>query len=305
MKCPKCGYLGFERVERCRNCGYDFSLTAAAVLPELSLRLDNSMAGPLDDLALIDASTPAPLTQAMSDARPDLDRMIGLPAVAPPPDRGDELPLFGAVEPDDAPLITRPSAPRQPLAVRRSTPEPPRLRTEQPRIPSLDLGTDDGAPRPSLPRGGSQTKVRHLDRSSEAAGEAAGMGARFLSVAIDLTILAAIDAAVVYFTLQICGVTVEEFGILPKGPLIAFLLVQNVGYLVAFTAGGQTLGKMATGIRVVAADGGSSLDLGHAFLRELMWLALAIPAGLGFLPTLFSRDRRGLHDRFAGTRVVR
>lgn len=303
MKCPKCGYLGFERVERCRNCGYDFSLTASAVLPDLSLRLDNSTAGPLDDLALIDASTPAPLTQAMSDARPDLDRLIGLPAAAPPLDRGDELPLFGSPEPDDAPLITRASAPRQPLAVRRSTPEPPRLRTEQPRIQSLDLGIDEGSPLP--PRGGSQSKARHLDRSSEAAGEAAGMGARLLSVAIDVAILGAIDVAVVYFTLQICGVTVEEFGILPKGPLIAFLLVQNVGYLVAFTAGGQTLGKMATGIRVVAADGGSSLDLGHAFLRELMWLALAIPAGLGFLPTLFSRDRRGLHDRFAGTRVVR
>jgi uncharacterized RDD family membrane protein YckC len=48
--------------------------------------------------------------------------------------------------------------------------------------------------------------------------------------------------------------------------------VQNGGYLVAFTAGGQTLGKMAAGIRVTA---------------------------------LFSRDRRGLHDRCAGTRVVR
>ena len=24
MKCPKCGYLGFERVDRCRNCGYEF-----------------------------------------------------------------------------------------------------------------------------------------------------------------------------------------------------------------------------------------------------------------------------------------
>ena len=52
----------------------------------------------------------------------------------------------------------------------------------------------------------------------------------------------------------------------------------------AFTAGGQTLGKMAAGIRVVPAEPGSSLDLGHAFLRELMWLVLAVPAGLGFLP---------------------
>ena len=28
MKCPKCSYLGFETGDRCRNCGYDFSLIA-------------------------------------------------------------------------------------------------------------------------------------------------------------------------------------------------------------------------------------------------------------------------------------
>ena len=26
MKCPKCHYLGFDTGDRCRNCGYDFSL---------------------------------------------------------------------------------------------------------------------------------------------------------------------------------------------------------------------------------------------------------------------------------------
>ena len=51
--------------------------------------------------------------------------------------------------------------------------------------------------------------------------------------------------------MQICGLGVAEFRLLPKGPLIAFLVVQNVGYLVAFTAGGQTLGKMAAGIEIV------------------------------------------------------
>jgi len=25
MKCPKCGYVGFEVRDRCRHCGYDFS----------------------------------------------------------------------------------------------------------------------------------------------------------------------------------------------------------------------------------------------------------------------------------------
>jgi len=85
---------------------------------------------------------------------------------------------------------------------------------------------------------------------------------------------------------------------------VAFLVVQNLGYLVAFTAGGQTLGKMAAGIKVVAAESNRSIDLGQALKRTVAWLLLAIPAGLGFLTALAS-DRRGLHDRLAGTRVVR
>lgn len=131
------------------------------------------------------------------------------------------------------------------------------------------------------------------------------MGARLAAVVIDVLILSFIDAVVVYFTMQICGITLQELDLLPMGPLVAFLFVQNGGYLVAFTAGGQTLGKMAAGIRVVPVDADTSLDLGRAFLRTLMWLVLAVPVGLGFLSALFARDHRGLHDRFAGTRVVR
>ena len=29
MKCPKCEYLGFDTGDRCRNCGYNFSLFVA------------------------------------------------------------------------------------------------------------------------------------------------------------------------------------------------------------------------------------------------------------------------------------
>src|SRR5262249_29698022 len=108
-----------------------------------------------------------------------------------------------------------------------------------------------------------------------------------------------------YFTMQICGISPWELRILPKVPLAAFLLVQNGGYLVVFTAGGQTLGKMAAGIRVVSSASGSPLDLGHAILRPLLWFVLAAPAGLGFVTAFFGSDHRGLHDRLAGTRVVR
>jgi len=263
MKCPKCGYLGFEPVDRCRNCGYDFSFTETAATPELPLRTPDSRIEAPQDLSL-DHSYP--------------DR--------------SELPLF-SIGADDEPLITKPSPPRAPLAVRRATPDLPRVRHEAPRMASLDLTLDPGP---------------HSRLGAEAAGlepADAGIGPRIIAVIIDLLILAAVDAIVVYFTMRMVDISLDEIAILPKGPLLAFLFVQNVGYLVAFTAGGQTLGKMAAGIRVVAADEDSTLDLGRAFVRTAMWLLLAVPAGLGFVTALFSRDRRGLHDRFAGTRVVR
>ena len=171
----------------------------------------------------------------------------------------------------------------------------------------LALDLDGSASTPGLMSGVpiGMSQANRESWSDEDASPDAGVGARFLAVVIDLLILMVIDAVVIYFTMQICGIAVEDLDILPKGPLLAFLFVQNAGYLVAFTAGGQTLGKMAVGIRVVPEGDGSSLDLGRAFLRTLMWLLLAMPAGLGFVTALFSRDHRGLHDRFAGTRVVR
>jgi len=176
------------------------------------------------------------------------------------------------------------------------------VRALQPLAPMLDLGTAD----PNL-------EARSVRQPARAAtegwpdrdAEVAGILARLAASAIDLAILAAIDLVVIYFTMQICGLGLADLEILPKAPLVAFLLVQNGGYLVIFTAGGQTLGKMAADIRVVSARPNSPLDLGRSMLRTLVWLVLAVPAGLGFLSAVFSHDRRGLHDRCAGTRVIR
>lgn len=301
MKCPKCGYLGFEHVERCRNCGYDFSLSHQPPSPELPIRTID-VDGTLDDLTLVDRASAAG-SPPLTDFVPELEAVLGTPVPVKP---STELPLFGAAI-DDQPLITKVSPPRPPLAVRRASPEVPRLRGE-PRTQALDLTLDAGTTsvEPSFtPAHENRQSRRRHPGEPEAPSEDAAVAARFVAVVIDLLILAVIDAAVIYFTMQICGIALSDFGILPKGPLLAFLLVQNGGYLVAFTAGGQTLGKMAAGIRVVSARSEADLDLGRALLRTAMWLLLAVPAGLGFLTAALSRDHRGLHDRLAGTRVVR
>jgi resuscitation-promoting factor RpfA len=304
MKCPKCGYLGYERVDRCRNCGYDFSLASSSPTPELRLRDTGAVPQPLDDLELIDAATPAPAAVRFNDLLPE-------PASADLRQNGlAELPLFGPPITDDVPLITKASPPRPPLAVRRATPEVPRLRSDS-RAPLLEYSDPTSPPPAPFPRPAAELPpLQRSARANRAAAaesetERAGFGARAVAAAIDVALLAIVDVVIVYFTMKICRLTTAELALLPKAPLITFLLLQNGGYFVAFTTIGQTLGKMVTGLRVLADDAEHAPDLGRSAMRALVWMVLALPAGLGLLTAVFSRDGRGLHDRFAGTRVVR
>ena len=67
---------------------------------------------------------------------------------------------------------------------------------------------------------------------------------------------------------------------------------------------GQTMGKMMVGARVVALDGGP-LSWRRAVLRALGWALSVLTGGLGFVVAAMRRDKRGLADLMAGTRVER
>ena len=78
----------------------------------------------------------------------------------------------------------------------------------------------------------------------------------------------------------------------------------KIAYFYAFTAvGGQTIGKMAVGTCVIADDG-AAVDAARAMRRTCAGVLSFLLLGLGFVPALFGH-RRALHDRLAGTRVVR
>ena len=66
---------------------------------------------------------------------------------------------------------------------------------------------------------------------------------------------------------------------------------------------GKSLGMAVLGIRVVSAQGEACT--GRAAVVRTLALPLSfLTLGIGFLPIIFGRHRRALHDRIAGTAVV-
>jgi uncharacterized RDD family membrane protein YckC len=293
MRCPKCQYITFDSDDRCRNCGYEFSLSVDSVEDEpVEVRIardePESMRRGSDSFSALDT----PLHQA-----PAAPERPGAQSARHPLTAAD-LPLFieQRVADDQAPLVTPPAVPRAPLSVRRAAPVRPRSRG--PALDELPLGPPDD--------------VAASDGTEDSAASSEGIhGAsvarRVTAGIIDVAILGSIGAVVVLLTLRIAELTVAEWRILPVAPMLAFLLLLCGGYFILFTAaGGQTIGKMTTGIRVVnaAEDAPARVSFGTALIRTVTCLGSVVALGGGFLPILFSPDRRAFHDRVADTRVV-
>ncbi|MBI3077554.1 MAG: RDD family protein [Deltaproteobacteria bacterium] len=130
-----------------------------------------------------------------------------------------------------------------------------------------------------------------------------------------------IDMALLALTALICfvagiGLVSREMLTGPQGlsaqvvrlmvvPYALLLLVFMLGYFTYFHGtSGQTLGKILLGLRVVRAHG-DPLGLDLAFLRAVGYLLSALLLGGGFLWALFDTDHQGLHDKLAGSYVVR
>jgi len=177
-----------------------------------------------------------------------------------------------------------PAGPRPAPAIVRSRPEPAR----------------PPAPRPSAPA---------------PPAESAGFGIRLVAAAIDALIVGTAQLVlvgpVVYYWWE------HWWSNPPSSPsdvafwpiLVSLVLVPVVTalgavyYVYYWGVKGATPGKRLLGLAVQAEDGSEPIGLSRATTRVLGYVLSGLVLGIGFLMIAFGGS--GLHDRMAGTRVVR
>ncbi len=118
---------------------------------------------------------------------------------------------------------------------------------------------------------------------------------------------AAPEVAVAYvgFWIRLAAAIIDLLVVAFISIIVPFGIVLFWLYYWLFTGlKGQTLGKMAVGIKVVNAAG-SVPGLGCAALREVLGkIVSAIALWLGFLWVIWDKQKQGWHDKIASTYVV-
>ncbi|MBI5558338.1 MAG: RDD family protein [Deltaproteobacteria bacterium] len=142
-------------------------------------------------------------------------------------------------------------------------------------------------------------------------GETVDFGTRGVAFMIDGVFLACL-AGCTFFILA--GMAVEFMqagrqnflvllGLAVLSALALPALLATFYFIVLHSHGGQTLGKVFMGIKVVS-DSGENLSAGASFLRLVGYLLSAVPLGAGFLWSVVDKDCSAWHDRLACSRVI-
>jgi uncharacterized RDD family membrane protein YckC len=130
----------------------------------------------------------------------------------------------------------------------------------------------------------------------------AGLGRRYLSLVYESLLLFAIAFI---SSLPFHGAINSDLVAWHRHAFQFYLfLVFGLYFHWCWLRGGQTLPMKTWKLRLVA-ENGERIGIGRCSLRYVAaWLSL-ICLGAGFLWAVFDRDRQFLHDRLAGTRIVR
>jgi uncharacterized RDD family membrane protein YckC len=132
----------------------------------------------------------------------------------------------------------------------------------------------------------------------------AGVWNRFAAVFLDWIIIA-IPVWIISIMVAL-GASQVPVEVRPFTNLLTLpLMFVQLGYegLMYSNKNGQTLGKIATRVRVVQPDG-SPITTGQAWGRAAMKFVLGCLCFIDYIPAFFTAERTTLHDMVAGTRVV-
>jgi uncharacterized RDD family membrane protein YckC len=158
-------------------------------------------------------------------------------------------------------------------------PEPP----QPPAPPSGEASTPAPPPAPPPPQG---------DWQQGPSGPRASFGRRLVALIVD-DILISVVAGI---AIAIFGVGVG-YGLYGLFGLLYFALLEG-------GARGQTLGKMALGIRVIDFNTGGPIGYARGFLRYVGKIISGVVCALGYLWMLWDKEKQTWHDKIATTVVV-
>ena len=170
--------------------------------------------------------------------------------------------------------------------------------------PDADARAGKSAVAPRRPRPG---KPATAARKEE---EAAGFGIRLVAAVVDSMILGIplLVATLLWGTFALEGGDGGPRS-LSEGSLaaasIGFPLLCLAYYVYFWGARAATPGKSLLGLSVQTDEGETPIGFQRAVVRVVGYLVSTLMLGLGFVMIAFSDDKRALHDRIAGTRVMR
>ena len=306
MNCPGCGEPAPPSGSRCPTCG-----AAPPPITEGALAPDPARTAPLREIPGLRKRERTWKDEVRERVR-ERRRFRGAPG---------ELPLFKGIDDESASAEDDAAGALPPTE--REAPSEPGIRAldddDLPLRPRDDLrpAITFETPRPSAAaRDAGRRAAEEPSPASWDLGPSARVEAprpverpavgfeRFYAAALDVAVLAPIWAAIVYFASRSARVGIPALQ--PAWPwlvgYLAFIGLVYAGYFTGTT--GQTLGKMAAGLRVVDA-GGQPPGYLRAFSRAVIGTCGVLAAGSGLLPMLFDPARRALHDRLFRTRVIK
>ena len=137
-------------------------------------------------------------------------------------------------------------------------------------------------------------------------GHYAGAVSRLAAFVLDqsvATLAFSVGTAVVAWTISL--VTSDQLDVEMTGILsvVAYAIWLFIYYTYPWAMSGKTVGMAVLGIRVVTAEG-APIGAKAAAKRTLALPLSFLTLGIGFLPILFGRERRAMHDYIAATAVV-